>query len=90
MPGDVSGGASLPLGIRVGIEGSMTNWRKGEPKIWHWRIRGKSFDSQVVTLGKYDTESEARADYDKLIEEGFYRNVKIEQITAAPPQPSQP
>ena len=62
----------------------MTNSRKGEPKIWHWRIRGKSSDSQIVTLGKYDTETEARVDHDRLVEEGFYRNVRIERITPAP------
>ena len=28
----------------------MINWRKGEPKIWRWRIRGRSSDSQIVTL----------------------------------------
>ena len=76
----------MPLGIRVRIEDSMnmTNWRRSEPKIWHWRIRGRSSDSQIVTLGKYDTQNEARVDYDKIIEQGFYRNVKIEQIAKAP------
>ena len=62
---------------------NMTNWRKSEPKIWHWRIRGRSSDSQIVTLGKYDTQDEARVDYDKIIEQGSYRNVKIEQIAKA-------
>jgi hypothetical protein len=61
----------------------MINLRKGEPKIWRWRIRGRSSDSQIVTLGKYDTQNEAKLDHDKIIEEGFYRNVKIEQITTA-------
>ena len=61
----------------------MNNLRKSEPKIWHWRIRGKSSDSQIVTLGKYDTEAEARVDHDKLVEEGYYRNVKIERIAPA-------
>ena len=75
----------LPLGIRVRIENSMnmTNWRKSEPKIWHWRICGRSSDSQIVTLGKYNTENEAQVDHDKIIKEGFYRNVRIEQIVTA-------
>jgi hypothetical protein len=72
----------LSLGIRVRIEAAMnmTTWRRSEPKVWHWRIRGKSADNQIVTLGKYDTQDEATVDYDKIIQEGFYRNVKIEQI----------
>ena len=61
----------------------MINLRKGEPKIWRWRIRGRSADSQIVTLGQYDTQDEAKVDYDKIIKEGFYRNVKIEQIIPA-------
>jgi hypothetical protein len=73
------------LVLRVRIENAMniTNGRRSEPKIWHWRIRGKSSDSQIVTLGKYSIQDEAKVDYDKIIEEGFYRNVKIEQITTA-------
>jgi len=62
---------------------NMTNWRGSKPKIWHWRIRGRSFDSQVVTLGKYITENEAKLDYNKIIKDGYYRNVKIEQIVTA-------
>ena len=61
----------------------MINLRKGEPKTWRWRIRGRSSDSQIVTLGKYDTQDEAKVDYDKIIKAGFYRNVKIEQIIPA-------
>lgn len=59
---------------------NMTNWRGSKPKIWHWRIRGRSSDGQIVTLGKYDTQNEARVDCDKIIKEGSYRNVNIEQI----------
>ena len=62
---------------------NMTTWRRSEPKIWHWRIRGRSSDSQIVTLGKYDTENEARVDHDKIVEEGYYRNVRIERIAPA-------
>ncbi len=62
----------------------MTNWRKGEPKVWRWRIRGRSSDSQMVTLGKYDTEKEARVEHDKIVQEGYYRNVKLEELNAAP------
>ncbi len=62
----------------------MTDWRKGEPKVWHWRIRGRSFDGQIVTLGKYDTESEAKVDHDRIVKEGFYRNVKLEGMPRSP------
>lgn len=62
----------------------MADWRKSEPKVWRWRVSGRSSDGKVVTLGKYDTEKEARADHERLIQEGFYRNVKTEEIPAAP------
>jgi hypothetical protein len=55
-----------------------------EVKVWNWRVRGRSFDSQIVTLGKYDTEDEAKADRDKIAKEGFYRNVRVEQIKPNP------
>ncbi len=84
--------SSLFGGVRVAchwvisceIEAPMTNWRKGEPKVWRWRIRGRSSDSQMVTLGKYDTEKEARVEHDKIVQEGYYRNVKLEELNAAP------
>ncbi len=65
----------------------MTSWRQGEPKIWRWRIRGRASDGQVVTLGKYDTQSEAKVEHDKIVAEGSYRNVRLEQITT-PSAPS--
>lgn len=62
----------------------MSKLRNGEPRIWRWRIRGRSSDRQIVTLGQYDTQDEVKLYYDKIITEGFYRNVKIEQIIPAP------
>ncbi|MBI4582067.1 MAG: hypothetical protein HY718_20390 [Planctomycetes bacterium] len=61
----------------------MTEWRKGEPKIWRWRIRARSSDGQMVTLGKYGTEAEARADHDRIIKDKSYRNVSLEPLTTA-------
>jgi hypothetical protein len=58
----------------------MINRQKSEPKVWHWRIRAKASDNQIVTLGKYDTEDQARADHEKIVREGLYRNVTIEEI----------
>ena len=62
------------------IEDGMVNRQQTEPKIWQWRVRARSFDKQIVTLGKYDTEDEAKADRDKITKEGYYRNVRVEQI----------
>lgn len=76
-------GRDCRRGIRVRSEDAVTNWRKSEPKIWRWRVRGKSSDSRVVTLGKYDTEAEAKVDRARIIDEGFYRNVRIEQVPVA-------
>lgn len=65
----------------------MVNRQQSEPKIWNWRVRAKSFDSKIVTLGKYDTEDEAKADRDKIVKEGYYRNVRVEQIKPKPETP---
>lgn len=64
----------------------MSRWRPSEPKIWRWRVRGRSSDNRLVTLGKYDNEAEARADHQRIVKEGFYRNVKVEEIESLPGQ----
>ncbi len=56
----------------------MASKWQGEPK--RWRVRGKSNDGLMVTLGCYDTETAAQADADKFVKEGFYRNVTVERI----------
>lgn len=58
----------------------MSQWRNSEPKIWNWRIRAQSSDGQMVTLGKYDTESEARVEYDRITKDKSYSNVSIENL----------
>jgi hypothetical protein len=62
-----------------------TKWQ-GEPK--RWRVRGKSSDGLVVTLGSHGTEKAAQADAEKFLKEGFYRDVTVERIQPAgdPPQ----
>jgi hypothetical protein len=65
----------------------MSSKWQTEPKIWRFRVRGKSGDGKVVTLGSYETEEEARADYEKLVKEAYYRNIKIETVTPPPPAP---
>jgi hypothetical protein len=54
-----------------------TKWQ-GEPK--RWRVRGKSTDGLVVTLGCHDTEQAAKAEAEKLLKEGFYRDLTVERI----------
>ena len=58
-----------------------TKWQ-GEPK--RWRVRGKSTDGLTVTLGCHDTEEAAQAEAEKLLREGFYRDVTVERIKPAP------
>ena len=54
---------------------------QGTPKLW--RVRGESSDGLVVTIGKYDTETAARADAEKAATVEFYRNIKVEPIEPA-------
>jgi hypothetical protein len=57
-----------------------TKWQ-GEPKLW--RVWGKSTDGLAVTLGRHDTEKAAQADAEKLVKQGFYRDVTVERIKPA-------
>ncbi|MBN2563871.1 MAG: hypothetical protein JXQ75_23395 [Phycisphaerae bacterium] len=54
-------------------------------KLWH--IQAESSDGVVVTTGKYDTEEGAKADYSRIVEEGFYR--KVEVVFTPPPEPEE-
>jgi hypothetical protein len=63
-----------------------TKWQ-GEPKCW--RVRGKSNDGTMVTLGRHDTEEAAQTDADKLVKQGFYHNVTLERIEPAAEPPLQ-
>ncbi len=69
----------------------MAHWRQSEPKVWNYRISGKSSDGTTVTLGRYDTEQQAKTDYENWLKEGFYRNLKIQPVkpsavAKAPPE----
>ena len=64
-----------------------TKWQ-GEPKCW--RVRGKSSDGTMVTLGRHDTEEAAQSDADKLAKQGFYSNVTIEPIEQVAEAPAEP
>lgn len=51
-----------------------------------WKIQGESSDGKVVTLGRYDTEESAKSDQTRILEDGFYRKLKI---VYTPPPPGQ-
>ena len=51
---------------------------QGEPK--NWRVRGKSTDGLVVTLGCHDTEIAANTEAEKFRNDGFYRDISVERI----------
>lgn len=55
-----------------------------EPKTW--RLRGKATDGMTVTLGRYETEKEAKADCDKFTREGYYTDVALDPIEQPPPE----
>lgn len=59
----------------------MTAKWQGQPKLW--RVRGKSTDGMIVTLGNHDTETAAKADAEKFEKGKFYREVKVEPIPQA-------
>lgn len=67
-----------------------TKWQ-GEPKRWRVRARSPS-DGMIVTIGRYDTEAEAKADRERYIETGYYRDVRVEPIPPPknPPAPKTP
>jgi hypothetical protein len=65
----------------------MSSKWQGEPK--RWRVRGKApSDGLVVTLGRYDTEDEARTACDSLTRDGTYRNITVEAIILPIPAPT--
>ena len=65
----------------------MPSWRSAPPKIWRFRIRGVSGDGTTVTLGRFDSEEEAQAQYDRLVDEGYYRKLKVRPMDPPPPVP---
>lgn len=67
----------------------MPSWRSAAPRVWRFRIRGVSGDGTTVTLGRFETEEEARAEYERLSEEGYYRNLKVRPVEP-PPVPADP
>jgi len=42
-----------------------------------WKIQGESSDGKIVTLGRYDTEESAKSDQARILEDGYYRKLKI-------------
>ncbi len=63
------------------------NWTKSDRTTWYFRVRGKSRDGEMVTLGSYETEREAQARYDALIKEGYYQRLRIQPLKPKPADP---
>jgi len=53
------------------------DWGKVEPVPWRYRVRGKNPEGTMVNLGLYRTEEEATAHYDRLAEEGYYKQLMV-------------
>jgi len=53
------------------------NWEKIEPVPWLFRVRGKNPDGAIVNLGCYRTKEEATDHYDRLAEEGYYKQLMV-------------
>jgi hypothetical protein len=60
----------------------MAPIRQEPPKLW--RVRGIAADGLTVTLGRYETEDQAKSDRDRFVREGLYREIRVDAI---PPRP---
>lgn len=63
------------------------NWGRNEPVNWRFRVRGKNRDGDMVTLGSYQDEVEARTRYDDLAKEGYYRLLSVQSLKPKPVEP---
>jgi hypothetical protein len=63
------------------------NWGRSEPVNWRFRVRGKNRDGDMVTLGSYRDEAEARARYNDLVKEGYYRLLSVQSLKPKPADP---
>ena len=60
------------------------NWAKNDSATKCFRVRGKNRDGEMVTLGRYETEREATAHYDALVEEGYYQHLRVQPLKPKP------
>lgn len=60
------------------------NWPKSNAATWYFRVRGKNRDGEMVTLGSYKTEREAKARHDALVEEGYYQRLRVQPLKPKP------
>ena len=71
--------------VMATVRGNPNRTRnKPEPVDWRFRVRGENRDGETVTLGKYNEEREAKSRYDELVEEGYYRNLRVQHIKPKP------
>lgn len=65
------------------------NWGKQNPTTWCFRVRGKSPDDEMVTLGIYESEREAKARHVELVKEGYYRLLRVQPLKPKPAEPEE-
>jgi len=63
------------------------NWGQQNTVTWRFRVRGKNPDGNMVTLGSYENENEAKARYRELMEEGYYHQLRVQSIKSEPVDP---
>ncbi len=60
----------------------MPAGKQGNPKLW--RVQGKASDGLVVTLGRFETEEQAKAEAERLVADAAYRDIVVQAIVPAP------
>jgi len=60
------------------------NQPKNNAPTWRFRVRGESRDGEMVTLGRYETEREATAHYNALVEKGSYQRLRVQPLKPKP------
>ena len=60
------------------------NQRKSDAATLYFRVRGENRDGEMVTLGSYKTEREAKVRHDALVENGYYQRLSVQPIKPRP------
>src|SRR5580765_4429840 len=56
------------------------NWGTIETLPWRYRIRGKTPDGKMVSLGNYRSKEEATPHYEKLVEQRYYKQLTLQTL----------